>query len=74
MTTGFREYRDGTAYLVFLRTYRAPITDVWDSIVDSDRLARWFGRWTGDPASGTVQVEWVAEQDAPVESYVIEAR
>lgn len=72
MTTGFREYRDGTPHLVFHRTYTAPITDVWDSIVDPERLRRWFGTWTGDPATGTVQIQWTAEEGAPTDSYVIE--
>ena len=72
MTTGFREYRDGTTYLVFHRSFTAPIADVWDSIVDPERLNRWFGRWTGDPASGTVQIEWTAEEGSPVATYAIE--
>lgn len=72
MTTGFREDRDGTPYLVFHRSFHAPIADVWESIVDSDRLARWFGRWTGDPASGTVDIQWTAEEGQPTATYAIE--
>lgn len=73
MTTGFREYRNGTPYLVFHRTYTAPIQDVWDSIADPERMRRWFGTWTGDPSTGKVALQWTAEQDSPTETYVIEA-
>lgn len=40
--------------LEFERHYPDPVTDVWSAVVDADRMARWLGRWTGDPASGTV--------------------
>ncbi len=51
--------------LEFVRSYDDPLTDVWSALTDPDRTARWFGRWTGDPASGSVQVVMVAEADAP---------
>ena len=73
MSTGFREVRDGQPHLVYERRFTAPITDVWDSITESERLGRWFGTWTGDPASGRVKVSWTAEEGAPDETYVIEA-
>lgn len=31
--------------LVLVRTFRAPIEDVWASITESERTARWFGAW-----------------------------
>lgn len=40
---------DGTD-LVVSRTFRAPIEDVWASVTESDRTARWFGAWQGDAA------------------------
>ncbi|HEX8831083.1 MAG TPA: SRPBCC family protein [Longimicrobium sp.] len=44
--------------LVLTRTFRAPIEDVWASITESDRTARWFGSWTGEPGAGrTIQVK-----------------
>lgn len=51
--------------LEFVRSYDDPMTDVWSAMTDPDRTARWFGRWTGDPASGSVQVVMVAEAGAP---------
>jgi uncharacterized protein YndB with AHSA1/START domain len=38
--------------LVLTRTFRAPIEDVWASITESERTARWFGPWTGEPGPG----------------------
>lgn len=57
--------------LEFVRSYDDPITDVWSALTDPDRTARWFGRWTGDPASGSVQVVMVAEADAPPQTVAI---
>jgi uncharacterized protein YndB with AHSA1/START domain len=58
---------DGTT-LVLERRFTAPIDDVWASITESDRLARWFGTWTGDPSSGWVMVTMTAEAEpmAPI--------
>ena len=61
--TGRREDRDGTAYLVFERTFRAPVEDVWAAVTVPERLERWIGTWTGDPASGTVAFRMTAEGD-----------
>ena len=42
--------------LVIRRTFRAPIEDVWASVTESERTARWFGSWTGEPGPGrTIQ-------------------
>jgi uncharacterized protein YndB with AHSA1/START domain len=40
--------------LVVSRTFRAPIEDVWASVTESDRTARWFGPWKGDAAPGSM--------------------
>lgn len=56
--------RIGDADAVVLhRTYRAGIDDVWAAVTESDRLARWFGTYAGDPASGAVDVTMTAEGD-----------
>ena len=47
--TGRREDRDGTTYVVFKRTFRAPIADVWAAVTESDRLGRWIGTWAATP-------------------------
>lgn len=72
MSIGFREVRDGRPYLVFERRFTAPIGDVWACLTESERLGRWFGTWTGDPATGRVRVAWTAEEGAPESDYQIE--
>jgi uncharacterized protein YndB with AHSA1/START domain len=61
--TGRREERHGETHLVFERTFRAPIEDVWAAVTESGRLSRWIGEWSGDPASGSVTFRMTAEGD-----------
>ncbi len=42
--------------LEFVRTYDSPLNDVWSALTEPDRVARWFGIWTGDPATGTIEL------------------
>ncbi|MFE7274080.1 SRPBCC family protein [Streptomyces sp. NPDC057623] len=52
--------------LILTRTYRAPVGDVWASVTEPERTARWFGPWRGDAAPGrTVEVQLVFEETAP---------
>ncbi|MFC4531082.1 SRPBCC family protein [Sphaerisporangium dianthi] len=52
--------------LVLSRTFRAPAEDVWASITESDRTARWFGPWEGEAAPGrTIKVQMAFEEQAP---------
>ncbi|MET8147209.1 SRPBCC family protein [Actinoplanes sp. NPDC049668] len=56
---------DGTD-LVVSRVFRATIEDVWASVTESDRTARWFGAWQGDAAPGrTIKVQMAYEETAP---------
>lgn len=56
---------DGTD-LVVSRTFRAPIADVWASVTESDRTARWFGAWKGDAAPGhMIKMQMAFEDQAP---------
>ncbi len=51
--------------LVLERTFRAPIEDVWASITEPERTARWFGPWTGRGAPGeTVELTMSFEEGA----------
>lgn len=60
--------------LVLTRTFRAPIEDVWASITESDRTARWFGSWTGEPGPGrTILVTMGFEPGAEPQEMKIEA-
>lgn len=50
--------------LEFVRTFDADVHDVWSALTESDRLGRWFGTWSGDPATGTVELRMWCEDDA----------
>ncbi|GEK21361.1 SRPBCC family protein [Cellulomonas xylanilytica] len=70
--TGRRETRDGHDSVVMDRVFRAPIESVWAAVTESDRLERWIGTWTGDPASGSVLFRMNAEgDDAKPETFTI---
>ena len=70
---GPRATRDG-ARLVFTRTFRAPAADVWAACTDPERMQRWIGTWSGDPASGEIAFRMTAEgEDVPEEVYLVEA-
>ena len=63
---------DGRLRLVISRKFRSPIDDVWASVTEPERLARWIGTFTGDPASGRVAFRMTAEGgDAPAEDMEI---
>lgn len=60
--------------LVLVRTFNAPIEDVWASITESERTARWFGRWTGKPGTGsTIRYKMSFEGEGPDSEMLIEA-
>lgn len=60
--------------LVILRTFQAPIEDVWASITESERTARWWGPWTGEPGPGrTIRYTMAFEADGPPQEMLIEA-
>lgn len=64
---------DGTD-LVLSRTFRASIEDVWASVTESDRTARWFGPWEGEAAPGrTIKLQMAYEEQAPWFDALIEA-
>ena len=60
--------------LVLTRTFHAPVADVWASLTDPERTARWFGPWKGDAAPGrTIQVQMVQEESQPWMDMTIDA-
>ena len=60
--------------LVLTRTFHAPVADVWASLTDSERTARWFGPWRGDAAPGrTIQIQMVHEEGQPWMDMVVDA-
>ncbi|MFI6865942.1 SRPBCC family protein [Nocardia sp. NPDC050406] len=52
--------------LVLTRTFRAPIQDVWASVTEPERSARWFGPWEGEAGPGrNIKVQMVFEEGKP---------
>lgn len=61
---------DGTR-LEFVRTYDDPVEDVWSALTDPDRVARWFGTLSGDPATGTVELVMTEEAGSTPQAVTI---
>ncbi|WP_229052621.1 SRPBCC family protein [Aeromicrobium sp. Leaf350] len=59
--TGYLSRKGDRDSVSWERTFRAPIADVWASITEPERLERWIGTWTGDPADGFVMFAMTAE-------------
>ena len=60
--------------LVMTRTFRAPIDDVWASVTESDRTARWFASWTGDAGPGrTIRYTMTFEEGSEPADMTIDA-
>ena len=60
--------------LVLTRTFRAPVADVWASLTDPERTARWFGAWEGTAGPGnTIKVQMMHEEGKPWMDMTIEA-
>jgi uncharacterized protein YndB with AHSA1/START domain len=60
--------------LVLTRTFRAPIEDVWASLTEPERTARWFGPWEGDAGPGrTIKVQMIHEEGKPWMDMIIDA-
>ncbi|MEX5637249.1 SRPBCC family protein [Parafrankia sp. FMc2] len=69
--TGRLEQRGEGHVLLLTRTFRAPVEDVWAAVTEPDRLARWIGTFTGDPAAGRVMFQMTAEEGAAPEEMEI---
>ena len=60
--------------LVLTRTFRASIDDVWASLTEPERTARWYGTWQGDAAPGNkVKVQMALEDGQPWMEMTIDA-
>ncbi|QNP66418.1 SRPBCC family protein [Streptomyces genisteinicus] len=60
--------------LILTRVHRAPVADVWASITEPQRTARWFGPWRGEAAPGrTIEVQLAFEESEPWCPLLIEA-
>ncbi|WP_093720062.1 SRPBCC family protein [Streptomyces sp. FZ201] len=60
--------------LILARTYKASADDVWASVTEPERTARWFGPWRGEAAPGnTIEVQMLFEESEPWFAVRIEA-
>jgi len=65
---------NGGVDIVLTRLISGPVQDVWASVTESERTARWFGRWEGDARpGGAIRVQMAFEEgdawsDARIES------
>ena len=60
--------------LVLTRSFRAPIEDVWASITEPERTARWFASWSGNPGPGrTIRYRLEFEEGTPEGDMTIDA-
>lgn len=54
--------------LVIERTFRASIGDVWSSLTEPERVARWYGTVDGEQVTGgTIMITMTAEEGSPSE-------
>lgn len=51
--------------LFLIRTLPHPPAQVWRYLTETDLLGRWYGTFTGDPASGEVELTMVEAPDHP---------
>ena len=51
--------------LLLIRSLPHPPATVWRHLTDADLLGRWYGTFTGDPASGEVELTMVEAPDHP---------
>ena len=60
--------------LVITREFRAPVEDVWASLTEPDRTARWYGRWEGHAAPGrSIRLQMAFEEGQPWSELRIDA-
>ncbi len=61
--------------LHLVRTFRAPMDDVWKSLTDTESTARWFGpwRWVDKPGPGNeIAYTMIQEEGAPESTAIVE--
>ena len=59
--TGY--YRDGR--IVIERRLDLSPGEAWDALTASEHTARWIGPWSGDPATGSIDLTMTAEEGSP---------
>lgn len=57
--------------LEFVRSYDNSTDEVWSALTEPGRVARWFGTWTGDPATGTVELLMTEDESSTPQTVTI---
>lgn len=57
--------------LEFVRTYEAPVDDIWSALTDPERVARWIGTVSGDPVTRSVQLRMTEGEGSAPETVTI---
>ena len=57
--------------LELAREWDVPVEAVWAALTEPPLLERWFGTWTGDPASGTVLLQPGEDPDGAPEPVLL---
>lgn len=71
----FRPVTNDQFELVLHRHFDASPETVWTVLTDATECGRWLGTWTGDPATGFVEMTMVAEEgDAKQTVKILECR
>ncbi len=50
--------------LVYRRSFALPPDEIWHALTDPRQLSRWYGTFTGDPATGHVRLTMTDEHDS----------
>lgn len=50
--------------LVYRRSFALPGGEIWEALTDPRQLSRWYGTFTGDPATGRVELTMTDEHDS----------
>ncbi|MEP1122295.1 MAG: SRPBCC domain-containing protein [Ilumatobacter sp.] len=70
--TGHIDHTPQGRRLVVERTFDAPIGEVWASLTEPERVARWYGTVEGEPVAGrTIMITMTAEEGAPAEPALV---
>ncbi|GIJ43994.1 hypothetical protein Val02_08800 [Virgisporangium aliadipatigenens] len=60
--------------LVLTRTFRASVDDVWASVTEPERTARWYGPWRGEAGPGReIEIQMIHEEGQPWTRMTIDA-
>lgn len=57
--------------LEFVRTFDEAVEEIWAALTEPDRVARWIGTVSGDPATGCVELRMTEDEGSTPETVTI---